>query len=174
MRQPHDTKWNTFRTHGPTNSRFDHHLPSAVAGDGRSILYAASEWHTCVAEVFQDDHAIHTHRNEPRLVAFTLTADISLLDLGGLWPTRARASAAISSAHRSIARVWSRTIYDAFPDILGLRYNSAMNAGRPAFALYERAEQYLSASPLVDLPLSHPEIADDLDTLAHALDYDLF
>ena len=58
--------------------------------------------------------------------------------------------------------------------MVGLDYNSAMNAGKPAYALYERAEQYLAASQIVDLPLSHPEIADNLDTLAHALDYDIF
>ena len=172
-RQPNDTKWNTFRTYGPTNSRFDHHLSSAGTGHGRAILYAASDWRTCVAEVFQEDRFIDTHHHEPRLVAFTFASDIRLLDLGGPWPTRAGGSMAIGSADRAAARAWSRAIYAGFPSILGLYYNSAMNAGRPSYAFYERAEQHLADGPQVDLPLHHPAMAADLDTLAHALGYDI-
>ena len=172
-RKRYETRWNTFRTHGPTNSRFDHHRSPAGSDHERSILYAASDWRTCVAEVFQEDHVIDTHRHEPRLVAFTFASDIRLLDLRGPWPTRARGSMAISSADRATARAWSRAIYAAFPNILGLYYNSAMNAGRPSYAFYERAEPHLANSPRVDLPLNHPEIADDLDSLARTLGYDI-
>ena len=171
-RQPHDTNWNTFRTYGPTDSRFDHHLTSTASDHERSILYAALDWRTCVAEVFQEDKLINTHHNEPRLVAFTFTKDIRLLDLTGLWPTRAGGSTA-RLPHRARARAWSRAIYAAFPSILGLYYNSRKHEGRPSYAFYERAEQHLADSPEADLPLSHPAMADDLDALASSLDYDI-
>ena len=172
-RQPYGTKWNTFRTHGPTNSRFDHHLSSADSDHERSILYAASDWPTCVAEVFQEDRVIDTWRDEPRLAAFTFASDVRLLDLGGPWPTRAGASMAISSADRETARAWSRAIYAAFPSILGLHYNSAMDAGRPSYAFYERAQGRLADSPEADLPLNDPAIADDLYGVARRLGYDV-
>ena len=81
-RQLHNTNWNTFRSFGPTDSRFDHHLPPKGVQE-RSILYAAEDWDTCVAEVFQEQRLVDTHKDEPRLVAFTFTSDIRLLDLGG-------------------------------------------------------------------------------------------
>ena len=80
---------------------------------------------------------------------------------------------AISSADRETARAWSQAIYAAFPSILGLHYNSAMNASRPSYAFYERAQQHLADSPVVDLPLNHPAMANDLDTLALTLGYDI-
>lgn len=126
-----------------------------------------------MAEVFQEDRVINTHGHEPRLVAFTFASGIRLLDLCDSWPTRARGSMAISSDGRETARAWSRAIYAALPSILGLYYNSAMNAGKPSYAFYERAQQHLADSPEVDLPLHHPAIADDLNSLAFTLGYDI-
>ena len=80
---------------------------------------------------------------------------------------------AISSGDRETARAWSRAIYAAFPNIHGLRYNSAMNAGKPSYAFYERAQQELSDSAEVDMPLNHPAIADQLERLALAIGYDI-
>ena len=80
---------------------------------------------------------------------------------------------AISSGDRETVRTWSRAIYAAFPSILGLHYNSAMNAGNPSYAFYERAQQHLADSPDIDLPLNHPAMAVHLDILASTLGYDL-
>ena len=80
---------------------------------------------------------------------------------------------AISSGDRETARTWSRAIYAAFPSILGLHYNSAMNAGNPSYAFYERTQQHLAHSPDIDLPLNHPTMAVHLDTLASTLGYDM-
>lgn len=172
-RLPHGTTWNTFRSHGPTNSRFDHHLSPPDPDHERAILYAASDWRTCVAEVFQEDRLIDTHHHEPRLVAFTFASDIRLLDLDGPWPTRAKGSMAISSGDRQTARSWSRAIYATFPSIQGIHYNSAMNAGEPSYAFYERAQQDLAGSEKIDVPLNHPELTGRLKTLALTLGYDI-
>ena len=79
----------------------------------------------------------------------------------------------ISSGDRETARAWSRAIDAAFPSIHGLHYNSAMNAGEPSYAFYERAQQDLSDSAEFDVPLNHPGIAVHLEPLALRLGYDI-
>jgi hypothetical protein len=61
---------------------------------------------------------------------------------------------AISTGKRERAREWSRAIYNAFPQLAGIRYGSSMDANRPAFALYERAKTAIPARPLFDERLS--------------------
>ena len=121
--------------------RFVPRLEGSNGGSTRSILYAAEDWARCVAEVFQDQRLIGTHVGDPWLVAFTFERNLRLLDLSGLWPTRAEGSAAIGSGDRETARAWSRAMYDAFSDIAGLRYGSAMHAGNTAYAFYDRASR---------------------------------
>jgi len=53
------------------------------------VLYAALEATTCLAEVFQRRRSIDVGRREPWLVGFETGADLRLLDLTGVWPTRA-------------------------------------------------------------------------------------
>ena len=171
-RKPHGSAWNTFRHYGPTSSRFDHQL-APPASPNRSILYAADNLATCVAEVFQDQRLIDTHTNDPWLVAFFIDYDIRLLDLTGLWPTRAGASMAINSGNRETARAWSRAIYSAFPDIVGLHYASAMHAGAASYTLYDRARRALSATPAFHASLADPQIVTNLLTIAETLGYEM-
>lgn len=46
----------------------------------------------------------------------------------------------LNSGPRPRAQTWSRTIYEAYPDIQGLLYPSSMHASREAVALYDRSE----------------------------------
>ena len=88
---PHPTTWSTLRTFGPCGSRFDHHQPPPHE-QARAILYAGTDLRavrTCLAEFFQTTRAVDRTRHEPWLVGFTLTASVMLLDLRGVWPTRA-------------------------------------------------------------------------------------
>ncbi len=142
----------------------------------RGILYAATgddAIDTCVAEVFQDTRLVDTRRNEPWLAAFTLMANVSLLDLTSKWPTRAVASANINSGPRPRCRRWSREIYDAYPDLGGLYYASAMNGNERAVALYERASNTLPRSPVLNRPLSDAPLLIPLERIATGLGYDL-
>ncbi len=168
--------WDQMRYYGPRGSaRFDHHLDPPRAQD-RGILYAATgddAIATCVAEVFQDTRLVDTRRNEPWLAAFTLTEDVSLLDLTGKWPTRAKASANINSGPRPRCRRWSRVIYAAYPDLNGLYYASSMNGNEPAVALYERASNTLPRSPVLNRPLSDAPLLIPLERIAAELGYDL-
>jgi hypothetical protein len=167
---PHPARWNQFRRYGPTNARFDHHVPDArgrpVAQD-RTILYCATSAVTCFAEAFQETRRIDRVRKAPWLAVFRLERDLELLDLTGAYATRAGASMAINSGNRVRARAWASAWYEAFPDLHGIRYASSMNANEPAIALTDRAAK------LAPLP-AHPEfnrpLADDalLDVLKHA------
>lgn len=147
----HPTDWNTFRHWGPGGSRFDHHLPGP---DGlgclqdRGILYAAGSsvpgaLAVCAAEVFQATRLIRSRDRDPWFAVFPTRRALRLLDLTGLWPTRAGASMALSTGPKARARLWSRAIYEAFPEIDGLLYASSMAGNAPIVALYERAEDGL-------------------------------
>jgi len=153
----HPVAWNAFRHFGPTNSRFDHHLPPSPVQD-RGILYAATEGSVLFAELFQEDRVIDRQRNGPWLVAFDLAAPVALLDLAGGWPTRAGASAAINSGPRPRARRWSQRLYEAYPTIAGLWYPSSMGGNRPAIALYERALAAMPGRPVFHRALADPAL----------------
>ena len=174
--EPRGARWSDFRRQvpdPPDRGRFDHHPDDPPTGDTRSILYAAAHHLTCIAEVFQDDGRIDPFTGAPRLAHFAFRADLRLLDVAGTWITRAGGSMAISSGERAMARVWSRAIHDAFPDIHGLRYASSKNAGKPCYAFYERAEALVDSDPSFDVPLAHPDVEPLLEDAAHTLGYRL-
>src|SRR6185437_14311005 len=125
----HPGVWNAFRHHGPVPSgRFDHHVgPPHV--QGRGILYVAWYPRTCLAEVFQAKRRIDMHSRSPLLVGFETVRALNLLDLTGLWPTRAGASTAITSGPpRFRAQAWARRIYEAYPSVEGIYYGLSMDA----------------------------------------------
>ena len=169
-------RWDRLRYYGPMSSaRFDQHLDAPGVQD-RGILYAATgndAIATCVAEVFQDTRLVDTSRNDPWLAAFALVEDIALLDLGGKWPTAAGASANINSGPRPRCRRWSRAIYEAYPDLVGLYYASSMNANQPAVVLYERALKALPSVPVFNRSMSDAPLLIPLENIATGLGYDL-
>jgi hypothetical protein len=169
----HPSRWNGFRTFGPTNARFDHHPPPAKRHRTRAILYASDTGSTSVAEVFQQTRVIDRFADSPALAAFHSTRDLQLLDLTGAWPTRAGASMAIHSGSRAKARAWSRAIHAAYPHVEGLRYASSMNANQPAFALYERARSASPTSAVFDMVLATPGLAAPLAAAAVRFGYAL-
>jgi RES domain-containing protein len=173
----HPVLWNTFRTFGPLRTaRFDHHLPDedrAPRVQERAIYYAASEIATCLAELFQRTRTISRDSEEVSLVGFELKADLTLLDLTGVWPTQAGASMALCSGPRPRSRAWSVAIYEAYPGVQGLYYPSSMHAHRPAVALYEHALAALPETPIFHRPLNDPALLRDLDRIARHLGYRL-
>ena len=161
------TAWNRFRYFGPLNARWDHHAPTAAVAPVRGIYYAAPDAKTCLAEVFQMTRRIDRASQSPWLAVFESAQSLLVLDLTGDFATRMGASMAIHSGSRERARGWARDLYDAFPNIQGIRYASSMNGGAPAFALNERA---LHGTLFGPHPLFHRALADDvmLDPLKHA------
>lgn len=177
----HPVRWNQFRAHGPVaTARFDPHPVAAGAGRSRrgrpapeSVLYAATELRTCVAEVFQSTRVVDRRTALPRLAIWRPVRTLRLLDLAGTWPTRAGASQAISSGPRDRARQWARAIRAALPDIDGLWYRSSMDSGNPAVCLWAPALDTMPAAPLLNQPLDAPALALPLARMARQLGYRL-
>src|SRR5438132_1588107 len=103
---PYPTVWNGFRYVGPLRGRFDPHLPPPRLQQ-RGVLYVADSLLTCLAEAFQAKRRIDIVTAQPMFAAFALARDVPLLDLIGLWPTRAGASTAIHSGPRPRAQAWA-------------------------------------------------------------------
>lgn len=169
----HPTTWSQFRAFGPTDSRFDHHLPPPSL-QPREVLYGClgpAAAITAIAEVFQASRTVERTPRAPAWVAFDTVADLRLLDLTGTWPTRAGASMAINTSRRDRARAWSQAIYDAFPDVDGLLYPSSMHANHPCVALYERARRAVPTLPVFHRSLADPAVLLRLKGACAAVNY---
>jgi hypothetical protein len=171
-RGAHPTTWNAFRDYGLVGARFDHHA-RPPREQARAIYYAARSGRTCLAEVFQQTRVIDVSADAPALSAFHLQRPVRLLDLRGLWPTRAGASLALSTGSHPRARAWSRAIWAAYPETDGLWYASAMDGGAPAIALYERAVDALPTAPSFSAALAEPGLNVMLARAAAELNYRL-
>jgi hypothetical protein len=171
----HPTTWGQFRAWGPTDARFDHHVPPPRV-QTREILYGAvgpKAAVTAIAEVFQASRVVEQARKAPTWVAFDCTGNLRLLDLTGTWPTRAGASMAITSGQRARARRWSQAIYAVFPAVDGLRYGSSMHGNEPCVALYERALRAMPARPVFHRLLSDPAVLTLLKNACADVNYAL-
>ncbi len=173
---PHPSRWNQFRSFGPTAARWDHHLPdarNAPVEQSRAVLYCAPDVDTCAAEVFQSTRRIDRARNAPGLVVFALREAVTLLDLHGVFATTIGASTAIHSGPRARARAWARELYDAFPDIQGLYYGSSMNGHAPAIVLNDRAQHAVPEQPQFHRSLNDDMLVEALQRIARRLSYGL-
>jgi RES domain len=172
----HPTRWNVFRSFGPTAARWDHHLPEDPGETPRSqraVFYCAPDVDTCIAEVFQATRRIDRVRDAPWLVTFNLSAAATLLDLRGDFATRLGASTALHSGPRARARAWARVLYEAYPQFQGLYYGSSMNGYAPAIVLNERARDVLPAYPQFHRALNDDSIVEVLQRVAQRLGYGL-
>ena len=173
---PHPSRWNQFRSFGPTAARQDHHLPNALnasAEQSRAVLYCAPDVDTCAAEVFQGTRRIDRTRNAPGLVVFALREAVRLLDLCGVFATTIGAYTAIHSGPRARARAWARELYDAYSDIQGFHYGSSMNEHAPAIVLNDRALRAIPEEPQFHRALNDDMLVEVLKRIAVRLSYGL-
>ena len=77
----------------------------------------------------------------------------------------------LNSGPKARAQRWSRSCYDAYPDIGGIYYASSMNANQSCIALYERAEQILAPVPIFHRSLADPTLFVPVRNAAMALNY---
>lgn len=175
----HPQQWNTFRYTGPLpHARFDCHPPGprgrATDDPEHGVLYFGLSVRTSVAEVFQDTSIVDRVTRKPFLVVFRPTRTLRLLDLVGLWPTRAGASQEISSGSRERTQSWARAIRTAHPDLDGVWYRSSMDSGNPAICLWDPpAGPTLPNNPDVLVPLDHPGLDVPLSRVCEELNYTL-
>jgi hypothetical protein len=175
----HPQQWNTFRRAGPLpHARFDPHPPGPrgrpTDAPGHGVLYFGLSVRTSVAEVFQDTSVVDRITRRPFLVVFRPTRTLRLLDLVGLWPTRAGASQEISSGPRDRTQEWARAIRLAHPDLDGLWYRSSMDSGNPAVCLWDPpAGDAMPVAPDVLVQLDHPGLDLPLARICEELNYTL-
>ncbi len=173
---PHPSRWNRFRSFGPTAARWDHHRPNVqgvAVEQTRAVFYCAPDVDTCTAEVFQATRRIDRTRNAPGLVVLTLREAVTLLDLRGAFATTMGGSTAIHSGPRSRSRAWARELYDAYPNIQGLLYGSSMNGHAPAVVLNERAQRAMPDKPQFHRALNDDLLVETLGQIALRLSYGL-
>ncbi|MFL6145312.1 MAG: RES family NAD+ phosphorylase [Labedaea sp.] len=172
----HRQRWNVFRYSGPLpHGRFDPQPLEAVAGNREhGILYFGLSVRTSVAEVFQATSTVDRSTRRPHLVVLRPRRTMRLLDLTGLWPTRAGASQEISTGPKLVTQAWARAIREAHPDLDGLWYRSSMDAGDPAVCLWDPpAAGALPTSPDLLLPLDYPGLDLPLARVCAQLNYTL-
>jgi hypothetical protein len=181
----HPTTWNGFRFWGPTGSRFDPHVPDPVTEGGmvqaRGVMYGSDATAAdppgalavCLAEVYQTTRLVDRAGRAASFAVFETTRPLRLVDLRSAWITRVGASAAIAACPRALSRPWARAIYEAYPDIDGLRYGSSMAANAPMMALFERAADALPDRPVFIRPLVDPSMTAPLDHAAARIGYGL-
>jgi RES domain len=169
----HQQWWNTFRRTGPLpHARFDPHPLGTTEAHG--VLYFGLSVRTSVAEVFQQTSIVDRTTRRPHLVVVQPRRTLRLLDLTGLWPTRAGASQEISTGPKDVTQAWARAIRTAFPDLDGLWYRSSMDSGDPAVCLWDPpAADALPAQPDVLLPLDYPGLDIPLSRVCDSLNYTL-
>jgi hypothetical protein len=173
----HQQRWNTFRHTGPLpHARFDPQPPAAgggvVTAPEHGVLYFGLSVRTSVAEVFQSTSIVDRTTRRPHLAVCQPARPLRLLDLCGLFPTRAGASQEISSGTKNVTQAWARAIRAAFPDLDGLWYRSSMDSGNPAVCLWDPpAGGGLPVSPEVLLPLDYPGLDLPLARICDSLNY---
>ncbi|SFT64976.1 RES domain-containing protein [Actinopolyspora lacussalsi subsp. righensis] len=175
----HPQHWNSFRYAGPLpHARFDPHPPKPQGGPTvtreHGVLYFSLAVQTCIAEVFQATSTVDRKTRAPQLVIFRPRRTVRLLDLSGLWPTRAGASQAISNGTKERTQSWARCIRAAYPELDGLWYRSSMDAGEPSVCLWDPpAATVLPENPDLLLPLEHPGLDLPLGRVCKELGYTL-
>ncbi len=177
----HPAAWNTFRTFGPTGSRFDHHPGAPGDHPNYGIIYLApalidargnptSALQTALLECFRDTGVVDTITGAPHFVLFRTTRALRLLDLADSdWVTEAGANGAISSGPRDAARAWARTIHHHYgTQIDGLIYPSSNRPPARAIALWEHGRDAIPPRPAFHEPLNHISLRAALETFAAA------
>ena len=173
----HPQFWNVFRYEGPlAHGRFDPQQPLNGSGPTTDpqagVLYFSLSVRTSVAEVFQTTSTVDRTTRSPHLVVLRPARTLRLLDLTGLWPTRAGASQEISSGPKKITQSWTRVIRAAHPELDGVWYRSSMDSGDPAIALWDPpGGDALPETPDVLLPLNHPGLDLPLARVCADLNY---
>jgi hypothetical protein len=175
----HPQQWNEFRYAGPlVHARFDPH-PVSMTGKptvslAHGVLYFGLSARTCIAEVFQQASIVDRRSRFPHLVVFRPARPLRLLDLAGLWPTRAGASQEISAGQKFVTQAWARAIRAAHPDLDGLWYRSSMDSGNPSVCLWDPpSAAVIPPTPDVLLPLNHPGLDLPLARICEELNYTL-
>jgi hypothetical protein len=156
----HPSAWDELRRYGPlTQFRWEPHPPPPRPHRRAGVSYAAADYATAFAEVFQRDRAI-TLTPDRALTAWLPTRPLRLLDLiESGWLLRHRASASLPHARRDVCRSWAAAVWEQLgTDVDGIRAPSTV-LGHPVIALLPRAGSAFPAAPEFSRNLAHHDVA---------------
>lgn len=157
----HPAEWHEFRTFGPLDrSRWDPHPYPQGQHPGYGVLYAATDYVTPFAEVFQHYRRINLSARRA-LAGWEPTRPLQLLDLTGNWPLRNGAAHSWQHAPRSTCRAWARAIRAQCPDdIDGLLAESTLTGeASRVVVLWEGTTDHFPNAPAVSRALNHPALS---------------
>jgi hypothetical protein len=148
-----------MRDFGPIqNCRWDPHPEPRGSHPGVTVLYAATDPTTALAEVFQSRRSI-TVSGQRAIAGWSPARELRLLDLmNGSWALRNGASASLDSAPKNTCRAWARAIAATWADLDGLYVRSTMT-GLPMVVLFAPAGDSFPGNPAFARPLDHPVLA---------------
>lgn len=172
----HASSWNEFRHFGPVSSmRFDHHPRPRRHHPVRAVMYAAAglpgtaadPLDVAVLETFGETGTITASQHTRRLVTWTPTRDLHLLDLSTTtWLARARGNTALMSGPRGVARDWARAVWNAYPTVDGMAWSSSTLPAGTSIVLFERAATALPAHPTINVSLGDQRMTPALARIA--------
>jgi len=167
----HVVGWDKLRHWGPSDARFDPHLPpSSVQSIG--VSYTSFDVPTGLAEAYQVRRVVNTVFEAPYLTSWSPQRQLRLLDLTRTWPVRNGASHAINTGRHDLCREWARAIYRRWPAADGLYYCSAMT-GRPSVALWTASADSFPGRPSFSHALAAPMVRGLLQAAADEIGYRL-
>lgn len=149
--------WNALRTYGPlATMRYDPQ-PQPLGSHAEGVAYAATDFATALAEVFQSTRIVDTVSFAPQVTAWWTVRPLRLLDLTGTWALRNGAAAALNAAPHSTCRAWAGSIRSTWPDLDGLWASSTMTGGHDV-VLWNPAVGSFPDAPAFSRRLAHPVI----------------
>jgi len=166
-------RWNQMRNYGPLRAfRWDHHPEPTNSYPGHRILYAANNYETCFAEVFQGTRYIPIS-DSYALSGWFPVRPLRLLNLTSNWPIRNRAGRALTHAPRPTCRAWAREIAVQAPvGVDGLITDSTLvGHDSRSIVLWQGAENSFPSAPTVSLALNAPELSAIVQDAAQKLGY---
>ena len=159
----HPTAWDELRWHGPIRSnRWDPQTGPLSVRSTAGVSYAAPDYTTAFAELFQQDRAI-TLTAERALSGWRPSRPLDLLNLiggegGGDWAVQHGASASLPQAPKDTCRAWAAAIHDQLGDRLdGLLVPSTVT-GDPVVVLLSRSVDAFPTAPSFSRNLEHADV----------------
>ncbi len=161
----HPVAWGEFRMFGPLDRcRWDHHPPPRGEHPGYGLMYAAVDYVTPFAEVFQQHRRIILSPSRS-LAGWETTRPLRLLNLASNWPLRNGAARSLQHAPRSTCRAWARAIHDQCAGIDGLAADStltgedARGSNARVVVLWESSADHFPQTPSLSRALDHPALS---------------
>jgi len=147
----HPMAWDELRWNGPLRSnRWDPQSGPLTARSTVGVSYAAPEYTTAFAEVFQGDRAI-TLTSDRALSGWRPTRPLELLNLtggdgSGDWAVRHGASASLPQAPKSTCRAWASAVHEQLGEqIDGLLVPSTVTGDRMVVLFARSADAFPTA-----------------------------